>query len=136
MNLDSREKIRRGQKLKRKRSPEMKRKMSPFTGYTFFFFFFLFSPFSFFFFSFLFSPFSSFFFSRERRFQRYYFCMNPRRQEKTRFTISALIFHSLEFFCNNVSTVYWSIFCRNYYLVICVATCIYISLKKIATYLS
>lgn len=124
MNLDSREKIRRGQKLKRKRRPEMKRKMSPFTGYTFFFF------------SFLFSPFSSFFFSRERRFQRYYFCMNPRRQEKTRFTISALIFHSLEFFCNNVSTVYWSIFCRNYYLVICVATCIYISLKKIATYLS
>lgn len=29
--------------------------------------------------------------------------MNPRRQEKTRFTISALIFHSLEFFYNNVS---------------------------------
>lgn len=44
MNLDSREKIRRGQKLKRKRRPEMKRKMSPFTGYTFFFFFLFFSP--------------------------------------------------------------------------------------------
>lgn len=54
MNLDSREKIRRGQKLKRKRRPEMKRKMSPFTGYTFFFFF-----------PFLFPPFSSFFFFRE-----------------------------------------------------------------------
>lgn len=40
MNLDSREKIRREQKLKRKRSPEMKKKMSPFTGYTFFFLFF------------------------------------------------------------------------------------------------
>lgn len=50
MNLDSREKIRRGQKLKRKRSPEMKRKMSPFTGYTFFFLFFSFPPLFFFFF--------------------------------------------------------------------------------------
>lgn len=49
MNLDSREKIRREQKLKRKRSPEMKKKMSPFTGYTFFFSF-LFPPLFFFFF--------------------------------------------------------------------------------------
>lgn len=48
MNLDSREKIRREQKLKRKRSPEMKKKMSPFTGYTFFFF--SFPPLFFFFF--------------------------------------------------------------------------------------
>lgn len=67
MNLDSREKIRREQKLKRKRSPEMKKKMSPFTGYTFFFLFF--SPLFFFFF---------FFFARAKV-PRYYFCMNSRR---------------------------------------------------------